>query len=243
MRSIIRAEILLKWYRLQTNSFLKIWLLCVNFEKFASINLPMNLPSRRAVKLLDDRFIRVNFSKLMHNSQIFRNDFVCNRYHYCKLSAQTIECKYLYLLWYYWVRTQLLKHLIFIEIYLNFNSYDIVTTGYMHTMLALCVLNDYVCFYKVIFIIYLPLKVSSALWFRNRDHGRGSACRAITNCATTALSGTRYWLFLYEHIHSFWHWINNLIFFVGTGLNMDKLNTFFALSFPRIYICKHLYNI
>ena len=43
----------------------------------------------------------------------------------------------------------------FIEIYLIiFNSYDIVMTGYMHTMLALCVLNDYISFYKVIFIIY-----------------------------------------------------------------------------------------
>ena len=31
-------------------------------------------------------------------------------------------------------------------------------TGYMHTKLVLCVLNDYVSFYKVIFIIYLPLK-------------------------------------------------------------------------------------
>ena len=30
-------------------------------------------------------------------------------------------------------------------------------TGYMHTMVALCVLNDYVSSYKVIFIIYLPL--------------------------------------------------------------------------------------
>ena len=28
----------------------------------------------------------------------------------------------------------------------------------MHTMLALCVLNDYVSFYKIIFIIYFPLK-------------------------------------------------------------------------------------
>ena len=50
-------------------------------------------------------------------------------------------------------------HLVSIEIYLIiFNSYDIIMTGYMHTMLDLCVLNDYVSFYKVIFIIYLPLK-------------------------------------------------------------------------------------
>ena len=66
-----------------------------------------------SVTLLDGSFIGVNFSKLTHNNQIFRNDFVCNHYHLCKLSAQTIECKiftlrfhivvilYLYLLWLY----------------------------------------------------------------------------------------------------------------------------------------------
>ena len=89
MHSIIRAEILLKWFWLQTNSFLKIWLLCVNFEKFTSINLPY-IEKRWAP--LDGRFIGVNFSKLTHNNQIFRNDFVCNHYHLCKFSAQTIEC-------------------------------------------------------------------------------------------------------------------------------------------------------
>ena len=50
--------------------------------------------------------------------------------------------------------------LVIIEIYLIiFNSYDIVMTGYMHTMLALCVLDDHVFIYELIFIIYLPLKV------------------------------------------------------------------------------------
>ena len=50
-------------------------------------------------------------------------------------------------------------HLFFIEILLIIlNSYDIVITGYMHTMIVLCVLNDYVSFYNVIFTIYLPLK-------------------------------------------------------------------------------------
>ena len=54
----------------------------------------MNVPSRSAERsLLDGRFIGVNFSKLTHNNQIFRNDFVCNHYHLRKLSAQTIECK------------------------------------------------------------------------------------------------------------------------------------------------------
>ena len=43
----------------------------------------------------------------------------------------------------------------------------------MYTMLALCVLNDYVSFYNVIFIIYLPLKVSSRAVIPNpRPRGR-----------------------------------------------------------------------
>ena len=40
-------------------------------------------------------------------------------------------------------------------------------TGYMDIMLALCVLNDYVSFYNVIFIIYLPLKVSRSAVIKN----------------------------------------------------------------------------
>ena len=87
LHSIIWAEILLKWFWLQTKSFLKIWLLCANFEKFASINLPSSWA------LPDGRFIGANFSKLTHNNQIFRNNFVCDHYHICKLSAKTIECK------------------------------------------------------------------------------------------------------------------------------------------------------
>ena len=35
---------------------------------------------------------RWNFLKLMHDNQIFRNDFVCNSYHLSKISAQIIEC-------------------------------------------------------------------------------------------------------------------------------------------------------
>ena len=64
-------------------------------------------------------------------------------------------------------------HLVFIEIYLIiFNSYDIIITGYMRTMLALCVLNDYVSFYKVIFIIYLPPKLAwRAVILNPRLHG------------------------------------------------------------------------
>ena len=135
-------------------------------------------------------------------------------------------------------------HWVFIEIHLIiFNAYDIVTTLYKHTMLALCVLNHYVSFYKVIFIIYLLLIVSSRRVIPNPRSLSSSACRVLTDCATTVLSKTRHWLFIYKHIHSFWDWNNTYIFFVATGLNMDKLNTFFTLSFPRIYICKYLYII
>ena len=45
-------------------------------------------------------------------------------------------------------------------------------TGYMHTMLALCVLTDCVSFYMVIFIIYLPQKVAHRAVIPNpRPHG------------------------------------------------------------------------
>ena len=79
-------------------------------------------------------------------------------------------------------------------------------TGYMHTMLALCVLNDYVSFYKVIFIIYLPLKS-----LQSRSDAEPTTTQAavhvnyreLTECATTVLSKDRYWLSIYEHIHSF----------------------------------------
>ena len=43
--------------------------------------------------LLDARFIGVNFSKLTHNKNKLKNIFVCNHYHLCKLSSQTIECR------------------------------------------------------------------------------------------------------------------------------------------------------
>ena len=35
----------------------------------------------------------VNFSKLTHNNKIFRNDFVCIHYYFCKISSQNKECK------------------------------------------------------------------------------------------------------------------------------------------------------
>ena len=38
-------------------------------------------------------FIEVNFSKLTHNNQIFRNDFIFSHYHPCKISAQIMAGK------------------------------------------------------------------------------------------------------------------------------------------------------
>ena len=52
------------------------------------------------------------------------------------------------------------------------------------------------------------LKVSSRAVIPNPDHSGSNACRALTDCATTAISKTRYWLSVYEHIHSFWDWNN-----------------------------------
>ena len=82
-------------------------------------------------------------------------------------------------------------HLVFIEICLIIsNSYDIVMTGYMHTLIDLCVLNDYVSFYKVIFIIYFPLKVSMS----RIDFEPGTMpvwcewVQPITDCATRHLA-------------------------------------------------------
>ena len=56
----------------------------------------------------------------------------------------------------------------------------------MHTMLALCVLNDYVSFYKVLFIIYLPVKVSSHAVIPNqRPRWQECMCKALTDRAIT----------------------------------------------------------
>ena len=41
------------------------------------------------------RFIEANFSKLTHNNQIFRNEFVCSQNHFSKISARIIEYKIL----------------------------------------------------------------------------------------------------------------------------------------------------
>ena len=41
------------------------------------------------------KFIEVNFSKLINNYQIFKNDFGCCHYHLCKISSQIIEGKIL----------------------------------------------------------------------------------------------------------------------------------------------------
>ena len=55
-------------------SFLKIWLFCVNFEKFTPINLPSSgAQPRPALLEYIGRFVEANFSKLTHKNQIFRN--------------------------------------------------------------------------------------------------------------------------------------------------------------------------
>ena len=40
-------------------------------------------------------FMEVNFSMLMHNNQIFRNDFVFSNFHLCKISAKIFQSKIL----------------------------------------------------------------------------------------------------------------------------------------------------
>ena len=96
-------------------------------------------------------------------------------------------------------------HLFFIEIFsVIFNSCYIVLTGYMFTMF---VLNDYVYFYKVVLHIYLPINLSSSAAIWNPDHAGDAELQPIK--PPRARSSTRCWLFIYEHIHSFWHWIIN----------------------------------
>ena len=57
-------------------------------------NLPMNWEAYHRDTLSATRWkVYVNFSRLTHNNQIFRNVFGCNHYRLCKLSAQTIDCK------------------------------------------------------------------------------------------------------------------------------------------------------
>ena len=57
------------------------------------LNKPTNEPTIEDHCSLDGIFIGVYFSTLMHNNQIFRNDFVCNYYQLCKQSAKTIQYK------------------------------------------------------------------------------------------------------------------------------------------------------
>ena len=71
-------------------SFLKICLLCVNFEKFGY----HAKPTKELCALLDGRFIEVNFSKLRHK-QIFRNDFDCNHYHIFNFQLKLLSVKIL----------------------------------------------------------------------------------------------------------------------------------------------------
>ena len=62
-------------------------LLYVNFEKYTSINSVCD--TSKSNKTLGcgwshGAFIEVNFSKLPHNNQIFRNNYVFSHYHLCE---------------------------------------------------------------------------------------------------------------------------------------------------------------
>ena len=128
-------------------------------------------------------------------------------------------------------------HSVCIKIYLIiFNSYNIVMTGYMHTMLVSCVLNNYVSLYKFIFIIYLSL-TCPALCDSERSTARGLEwmCRALAACANTgtwrrALIVVVIWA--YSFIPA---WLIFECFSEGpVWIYIYKWSKFFALSFPRI---------
>ena len=75
-------------------------------------------------------------------------------------------------------------HFVFVKIYLIiFNSYHIAMTGYMFTMFALCILNDWVYFYKIILHIYLLLNLSYPAVISNPGNWC-TRCGALTNAAT-----------------------------------------------------------
>ena len=96
-------------------------------------------------------------------------------------------------------------------------------------------------FYKVILTIYVPLK--SILLCSDFEPGprwceRMHAERQLIVPQKAVLVD----IWAYSFILT---WIGNWMFFGGPGMNIYiyKLSKFFALSFPRIYICKCLYII
>ena len=115
--------------------------------------------------------------------------------------------------WEVWVRTLLLTSGFYWNLphyfYIIWHCYDRI---YAYNVIFVCSKRlHYVSFYNVLFIIYLPLKVSKRTLISNPRLFGCDMCmyRALTDCATTALSITLYLMFLYEHINLFWHWINN----------------------------------
>ena len=52
-------------------------------------------------------FIEANFSKLTHNNQILRNEFVCSQNHFSKISAQIVQRIYIYIYIYVEIQTGL----------------------------------------------------------------------------------------------------------------------------------------
>ena len=83
---------------MKTKSFLKVWLLCVNFENFTSINEDRDQSQSSArIEGCDwprSSFIELNFSKLTNGNQIIRNYFVCILYNLCKMLSPIIECMF-----------------------------------------------------------------------------------------------------------------------------------------------------
>ena len=80
---------------MQKKGYLKIWLLCINLR-----NSPCKLMDGpiTALQTLDCdwslyKFIDMNFSKLTHNNQIFRNDFVCIYYPSVKYHLKFLNAK------------------------------------------------------------------------------------------------------------------------------------------------------
>ena len=64
----------------------------------------------------------------MHNSQIYRIDVVCNHYHHCKLSAQTIDCK-------------IVSPYDFIELFYTYIFFD--TTTYESSVNTVCKFKNF----------------------------------------------------------------------------------------------------
>ena len=74
---------------MQANSFMKIGLLSINFEKSTTNQKSVQLQSGIFKRCDRSLFcFMINFSKLTDSNQIFMNDFVCIHYNICEKSTQ-----------------------------------------------------------------------------------------------------------------------------------------------------------